>query len=406
MARETAVRLKSDYFKQLHNALAAVFQSRDLFRRLAQLVAGKDLQSLDLSGTLYRQIEQLIRWSEQQGKETVRRLVDSAFDELPYNRDLQALAESFSDEWFEVEISIDFDSIHSHSAKREIDPKRGESKVLDAAIKSEVTIAESTLLLILVRDQDSPGLYSILELEPDYMLDGEDIRQSRPFKLHHPLDDSGNLLPAPVDIIVNSPDFNPPKQSQSIEVPAVFHDEDEIEPLEFLLTPLITGILRVLIEVYQHSDSGRNKVGSKPLSTICLQSQSEYARYRVASLLLDTVSIDRLTFVERADIHNIDTGGGDFAARDLSKKEGGVHFDGGDVDITRPVVGGSVGELVMGNKTEHNEIVHGDKVGGDKISKGLDTAQSKSSGVPAWFWWAAVLMIILACIVLVFLVIT
>ncbi|MDX1414872.1 MAG: caspase family protein [Candidatus Promineifilaceae bacterium] len=82
-----------------------------------------------------------------------------------------------------------------------------------------------------------------------------------------------------------------------------------------------------------------------------------------------------------APLPTVNTGGGDFAGRDMTQKEGGVHFEGGDVDIAGPVVGGSVNELVMGNKTEHSEVIQGDKIGGDKVGGDKISVGSVSGGV-------------------------
>ena len=53
-------------------------------------------------------------------------------------------------------------------------------------------------------NRDSKGLYAILELEPEYMLQEEDVRHSRPFKLYYPVDASGNLLPTDIEIVVSA----------------------------------------------------------------------------------------------------------------------------------------------------------------------------------------------------------
>ena len=84
-----------------------------------------------------------------------------------------------------------------------------------------------------------------------------------------------------------------------------------------------------------------------------------------------------------APLPSVDTGGGDFAGRDMIKKEGGVHFEGGSVSVSGPVVGGDVGDLVMGNKTEHSEVVHGDKVGGNKIEGSQFNIGGVTGGVVA-----------------------
>ena len=156
--------------------------------------------------------------------------------------------------------------------------------VLDAAIRREVRVGEATLLLVLVRDRDSKGLYAILELEPEYMLQEEDVRHSRPFKLYYPVDASGNLLPTDIEIVVSAPDFDPPTQSKIIEIPPVIKTEDELEPVEFMLTPVRTGTLQVIVEVYQKPKNIRTRVGSKPLATVSLKSTSQHTRFGIISI--------------------------------------------------------------------------------------------------------------------------
>lgn len=233
-------------------------------------------------------------------------------------------------------------------ARPQLEPTRQLRKVLDAAIQSEVSIGEETILLVLIRDQDSRGLYAVLEIEPEYGLQDEDVRQSRPFKLYFPVDESGNLLPATVEVIVTSPGFDPPSQSRIIEVSPTVEDEEELYPEEFVLTPLRTGTLRIIIEVYQQPQERRTKIGSKPISTLGLESTSRYAKWKVQSILFGgqgaaweaggtpsdppppVINIE-IGHMEGAIVTGtVDTGGGDFAGRDVDKSSetiGGVSLD-------------------------------------------------------------------------------
>ena len=191
-------------------------------------------------------------------------------------------------------------------AVRQSAPTRQLKKVLDAALQSEIAVGEETLLLVLIRELDSRGLVAILEIEPEYGLQEEDIRQSRPFKLYFPIDELGNLLPATVEVIIVSPGFDPSQQSKMIEVLPSAQSEDELYPEEFVLTPLRTGTLRVVIEVYQQPQNKRKKIGSKPISTLGLESKSVYAKWKVQSILFsgqDVTSrtIGGVTFSENVD---------------------------------------------------------------------------------------------------------
>jgi hypothetical protein len=63
------------------------------------------------------------------------------------------------------------------------------------------------------------------------------------------------------------------------------------------------------------------------------------------------------------------TAGGDFAGRDMVKKEGGIHFgDGNTATFQGPVAGGD--QTIHHGDAVHGDKVGGDKVGGDKISVG------------------------------------
>ena len=170
------------------------------------------------------------------------------------------------------------------------EPGHQAKKVLDAAIRSEVRVEESTLLLVLVRDQDSEGLIAILKLEPEYMLEEEDVRHSRFFKLYFPVDKSGNLLPTDIEIVVSSPDFRPATQSKIIEITPFIKSEDDSAPVEFFLTPLRTGELQVIVEVYQKPGNIRRRVGSKPLAIVSLESTSKAAQYKVISMMFDSLN--------------------------------------------------------------------------------------------------------------------
>ncbi|WP_420629067.1 caspase family protein [Candidatus Leptofilum sp.] len=293
------------------------------------------------------------------------------------------------DDYVEKPIAIDINSKGANFGRQ--------AKVMDAATRGEVKVGEATVVLALIRDSGSKGLRELLDLEPDYQLEEEDVRTSRDFRLDFPVDKQENLLPANVEIRISAPNFSPSSLSEMIEVEPYGQEDNEPEPIEFLMTPLISGDLQILIEVFQFSGGNHKKVRSKPLRTISRVNPSPYAKPHVISLMFDLVSVNHLG--------DINTEGGDVAGRDIINKEGSIHIDGefnmsggnfaggdgkivegdevhGNVDKSTTTfnqegqkvegnqinAGGNVNVEHMGNKTvNEGDTVYGDKVGGDKV---------------------------------------
>jgi hypothetical protein len=163
-------------------------------------------------------------------------------------------------------------------------------KALDAAIRREVEIGKATYLLVLIRDSASDGLRALLKTEPDYLLEEDDVKTSRAFRLKYPVDGSGNLLPAPVEIVVTAPDFDPPSQSIYTEIEPPTRPDEQPEPVEFMLTPLAAGELQLMVEVFQVMGEKSKRIGAKPVHTISKDNPSPLAQYRVISLMFKTAS--------------------------------------------------------------------------------------------------------------------
>lgn len=185
------------------------------------------------------------------------------------------------------------------------DTERSRKKVLDAAIRSRITVGVSTRLLALVRDREGKGLSAILEIEPGYGLTAGDVKISRGFNLSFPADESGVLLPTDVEIVVVAHDFKPDESRKTVTI-YPFQSDDELDPVEFRLTPLIPGELPITIEVYQTPQEVRQKIGSKPLSTICQENPSPMASYRLASLLFDIHSINQIISGHQVNIDHME----------------------------------------------------------------------------------------------------
>ena len=165
--------------------------------------------------------------------------------------------------------------LHDNSNKRE--------KILDAAIKQEVKVGKSTLLLVLIRDPNAKGLRFFLKIDSDYMnmIEEEDVRSSHTFQLYYPVDKWGNLLSTDVEIVITAPDFSPQSQSKIIEVSPTAQSDDKAEPIEFMLTPIVDGNLQIIVEVYQSPEGIRKRIGGKPMHVTSKPNPAPYAKYQV-----------------------------------------------------------------------------------------------------------------------------
>lgn len=135
------------------------------------------------------------------------------------------------------------------------------ARVLDAAMPSHVVKDRATELLVLIRLPESPGLSGTLLADEDAEARPEDVR-SKPFNVIFPLRLDGRPDPLKVTVQLTSPDFSPGVQVKNLFVPP---DEDS-DLCRFLLTPMRTGRLRVLVEL-QWEDAMR---GSRSLKTECV----------------------------------------------------------------------------------------------------------------------------------------
>jgi len=139
-------------------------------------------------------------------------------------------------------------------------------RVVDAAIPSHVVQGRPAELQVLIRLPGSPGLKGILLDDEESEATPEDVR-SKDFSVSFPLGPDSQPEPLKVQVKVTSPDFQPPEQVKSVFVPV---DADS-EVCTFLLTPVRTGRLKVLVEL-QWEDAVR---GSRRLRTECFAESAE-----------------------------------------------------------------------------------------------------------------------------------
>ncbi len=134
-------------------------------------------------------------------------------------------------------------------------------RVLDAAMPSHVVKHQATELLVQIRLPESAGLKGVLLDEEDAEAKPEDVR-SAPFKVTFPLGPDGKPEPSKASVTLTSPAFHPPSQIKNLFIPP----DADADVLHFLLTPMRTGKLTVLVEL-QWEDATR---GSRSLRTECV----------------------------------------------------------------------------------------------------------------------------------------
>jgi len=135
------------------------------------------------------------------------------------------------------------------------------SRVLDAALPSQVVQGRATELLVLIRLPGSAGLNGALLADDDADPRPQDVR-SKPFEVMFPLGTMGQPEPLKVTIEVTSPDFHPASQRKNVFIPV----NADSEICAFVLTPQRTGQLTVFVEL-QWEDAQR---GHRRLRTNCL----------------------------------------------------------------------------------------------------------------------------------------
>jgi len=133
-----------------------------------------------------------------------------------------------------------------------------QERVLDAAVASRILLSEPADVVTMVRTVDSNGLKAILRLDASYNIPPENV-QSKPFEVEFPKNANGQLLPAALELLLESPGCDPPRQSRKLRVPPT----GDSDVCVFLLTPLKAGRLMLNLEV-RYEDV---EVGSRLLVT-------------------------------------------------------------------------------------------------------------------------------------------
>lgn len=137
-------------------------------------------------------------------------------------------------------------------------PRTTQERVLDAAIASSVVIDEPTDLVTMVRGTESGGLKAILRVDRTYSATSDDVRSER-FELDFPADASGTILPATLELALQSPGFDPPSQRKKLRIPPAGDSGVSV----FMFTAKRAGTLRLNLQAL----SGDIEIGSCTMAT-------------------------------------------------------------------------------------------------------------------------------------------
>jgi len=128
-----------------------------------------------------------------------------------------------------------------------------QDRVLDAAMAARIPLGKPSDLAVLVRLAGSAGLKAIVVSDDEFSSQPEDVK-SKPFQMEFGRDARGNLQSEVLTVKIESPDFEPPSQSEDIVVPP---DRDS-DVCTFLLRPLFPGELVIKLKVFARD--GRNAI--------------------------------------------------------------------------------------------------------------------------------------------------
>jgi TIR domain len=125
-------------------------------------------------------------------------------------------------------------------------------RVLDAAVPKTVELGEPSQLVTMIRRVESAGLKAILEVSTSFAARPEDVK-SKTFEVDFPVDAAGKVLPAALELVLESPGCDPPKNSKKLRVPPT----GDSDVCVFLFVPKKIGKLNFNLEVrYQDVEMG------------------------------------------------------------------------------------------------------------------------------------------------------
>jgi hypothetical protein len=142
-------------------------------------------------------------------------------------------------------------------------------RVLDLGLPHRVPVGLSTVLAVMVRRPQSPGLAGVMDLEATYGVTPEEVKSSHAFPVSFPRAADGSLAPAELSVVLETSDFRCASPSKTLPVPP----RGDSDVCVFLLTPLREGALHVNVELqYQGkrvagcllASTGMAQVGYEP----------------------------------------------------------------------------------------------------------------------------------------------
>jgi serine/threonine protein kinase len=145
-----------------------------------------------------------------------------------------------------AELGVEFEGAVAKQADVEPEARHSplQTRMLDVGMQAQVPIHEPAELVALIRRTESAGLKAMVEIDPDFSINEQDVR-SKPLQIAFSHDKAGRIQPLELTLNVASPDFEPKEQSKVVLVPP---DRDS-EAYTFLLTPQHLGELRLTLDV-------------------------------------------------------------------------------------------------------------------------------------------------------------
>jgi hypothetical protein len=134
-------------------------------------------------------------------------------------------------------------------------------------------------MVTMIRTTDSGGLKAILQIDDSYSPTAEDV-QCKSLEVDFASDAVGKMLPATLELVLESPGFDPASQRKKIRVPPVGDSDVAV----FMIKPKRLGPLRLNLQVR----SADVEIGSRMLLTTSVPGAAaqQFSHYGMASLPL------------------------------------------------------------------------------------------------------------------------
>ncbi len=158
------------------------------------------------------------------------------------------------------------------------------SRVLDAAVATFVLIEEPAEVVTMIRLLNSAGLKAVLAVETSFNAKPEDVRSST-FELELKVDPTGKVLPAALELKLESPGCDPPVRTKKLRV----SPDGDSAVCVFLFTPKKAGRLVLNLEV-RYDDVGMGSSHLVTMATAPSEAGAAPAPYALTSLPLSTTT--------------------------------------------------------------------------------------------------------------------